>query len=107
MVNRLSRVYSSLDGERKTRCIIKSIIAAKQQSLAVQSINKMKEEKKKAVGRETGKKRRRQGVRGNASKKKHHSKDHVSSQFPEATQLLRDWDWDAEDDPSANLKFRP
>jgi hypothetical protein len=58
MVNRLSRVYSSLDGECKTCCIIKSITAAKQQSLAVQSNNKMKEEKEKSVGREMDKKRR-------------------------------------------------
>ncbi len=66
-----------------------------------------KEEKEKTVSKETDKKRRRQGVGGNASEKKHYSKDHVSSQFPEATKLLHDWDWDVEDDLSANLKFQP
>lgn len=66
----------------------------------------MKEEKENTVGKETDCKRRRQGVGSNASKKKHYSTENVSSQFPEATQLLHDWDCDAEDDPSAKLKFQ-
>lgn len=43
MANRLSGVYSSLDGERKTCCIVKSLTASKQQLLAVQSKKKRRE----------------------------------------------------------------
>jgi hypothetical protein len=57
MVNRLSRVYSSLDGERKTHCIVKSITASKQQLLAVQS-NKKKKRKRPLLEK---KQRRRKG----------------------------------------------
>jgi hypothetical protein len=52
VVNRLSRVYSLLYGERKTCCIIKSRTASKQQSLAVQSNTTRKEKKETIAGKE-------------------------------------------------------
>lgn len=59
-INRLDKVYASLDSERKTKAILQSITATKKLSVAIQSIKLSKSDS--ARHELLQKQKRRQGV---------------------------------------------
>jgi hypothetical protein len=90
-INRLDRIYASLDSEQKTKAILQSITATKKQSVAVQS-NKLSKSDS-AGDKMLQKQKRRQGV---AKKSKSVSVDFVDMTAllaPAATAALRNWTW--------------
>jgi hypothetical protein len=60
VINRLDRVYASLDSEWKTKAILQSITATKKQSVAVQSNKLSKSDSARDIMLQ--KQKRRQGV---------------------------------------------
>jgi hypothetical protein len=95
VINRLDRVYASLDSERKTKAILQSITATKKRSVAVQSNKLSKSDSARDIMLQ--KQKRRQGV---AKKSKSVSVDFVDMTAllaPAATASLRNWTWNTND----------
>jgi hypothetical protein len=89
VVNKLERVYASLDRERKTKAILQSLEATKKRSQTKQSTQIIESLKK---GEVKEKKKRRQGV----GKKTNYDAiiaDDFNMLALAATESLRNWNW--------------
>jgi hypothetical protein len=94
-INRLDRVYVSLDSERKTKAILQSITATKKRSVAIQS-NKLS--KSDSAGNEMlQKQKRRQGVAKKSKSVSGEFIDMTALLAPAATIVLRNWTWTSND----------
>jgi hypothetical protein len=106
VVNRLDRVYASLDSERKTKAILQSLEATKKRSLTKQSTQIIESLKK---GEVKEKKKRRQGV-GKATNYDANIADDFNMLASAATESLRNWNWistdvDEPDYPASHLIY--
>eukprot|EP00590_Aulacoseira_subarctica_P003858 CAMPEP_0172421018 /NCGR_PEP_ID=MMETSP1064-20121228/7305_1 /TAXON_ID=202472 /ORGANISM="Aulacoseira subarctica , Strain CCAP 1002/5" /LENGTH=390 /DNA_ID=CAMNT_0013161213 /DNA_START=695 /DNA_END=1864 /DNA_ORIENTATION=- len=97
-VNRLDRVFASLDKTRKTLSILCSLKEAAKRSLVKQST---KQEKKYKTGKES---KRKQGASQTSCD--FPFDDELAKLASSATELLRNRDWDAEDShPASHLEY--
>jgi hypothetical protein len=106
-INRLDRVYASLNSERKTKAILQSLTATKKRSLAKQNVQVVKSAKTEEAP--IAKQKRRQGI----AKKNTALAPFVDVPAllaPSATQALRDWNWstnepEESDYPGSHLQY--
>jgi hypothetical protein len=93
VINRLDRVYASLDSERKTKAILQSITATKKRSLAKQNAQISKNANKDVP---IMKQKQRQGV-AKENTAVSTFVDVIAILAPDAMKHLRDWNWGTND----------